>query len=41
MDECVAEVVAYAKAYSNLFNLQIMEVADIYDDHSKVNCVNS
>ena len=33
----VAEAVAYAKAVPKFFNVQIMELADRYNDHIKVN----
>ena len=40
MDRYVVEVVAYAKAYPTLFNLQVIEVADRYDGHIRFNCVD-
>ena len=36
MDRYVAEVVASVKAHPKLFNVQIMEVAEIYDEHIRV-----
>ena len=38
MDGYVAEEVAYVKPYPKLFNVEIMEVTDRYDDQIRFNC---
>jgi len=40
MDGYMAEVVAYDKAYPKLFNVQIMKVANRYDDQIRVICAD-
>ena len=40
MDGYVAVVVAYSKPYPKLFNVEIMDVANGYDDYINVKCAD-